>query len=456
MKSIVSPAEINKYTKAAIPHILELMKFRSVSGVNPTAEHPFGAECDKALNYMINLAQTLGFKTFISARRTYGYIEYGEGKEIFGILCHLDVVPEGDRNQWTKSAWNPLFQNDELFGRGALDDKGPAIINLFALNYLKNKGFVPAKYKIRIIMGLSEETTWESINDYIKHEPDIATGYVPDGQWPVIYSEKGILELDIVGPGQQDWIAYTPNGAQNMVCDNLAVESMQQDIGELIGNLIENGAHFNRTSNRKKITIIGKAAHGSTPENGDNAIFHWIKALINGDYHIPPVVQWLQEHYADNHHDLPLIFNGQADESGNVTSNIGLIGLSSQEQRVAVEIRLPAMITKTQAIAAVEKSLQKYPDLKLHFNDWVQPKYVPLNDARLQTMLSIYRSVTGNKDAEPIAIGGATYARACENLVAFGAADSVELMHSPNERVSIEALKKMFAIYVQAIHDLNQ
>ena len=59
-----------------------------------------------------------------------------------------------------------------------------------------------------------------------------------------------------------------------MVCDNLTVESMQQDVGELIGNLIENGAHFNRTSNRKKITIIGKAAHGSTPENGDNAIFH--------------------------------------------------------------------------------------------------------------------------------------------------------------------------------------
>ena len=151
-----------------------------------------------------------------------------------------------------------------------------------------------------------------------------------------------------------------------------------------------------------------------------------------------------------------MIFNGESDESGNVTSNIGLIGLSSQEQRLAVEIRLPVMITKAQAIAAVKKSLLKYPDLRIHVNDWVQPKYVPLNDARLQTMLNIYRLVTGNKDAEPIAIGGATYARACENLVAFGAADSVELMHSPNERVNIEELKKMFAIYVQAIHDLNQ
>ncbi|MFX4057206.1 MAG: M20/M25/M40 family metallo-hydrolase [Spiroplasma sp. hy2] len=56
-----------------------------------------------------------------------------------------------------------------MFGRGAIDDKGPTIINLYALKYLKDHNYRP-DYTIRLIFGLTEETDWASIKAYMETE----------------------------------------------------------------------------------------------------------------------------------------------------------------------------------------------------------------------------------------------------------------------------------------------
>ncbi|MBY7704420.1 M20/M25/M40 family metallo-hydrolase [Vibrio harveyi] len=52
-----------------------------------------------------------------------------------------------------------MEQDGKLIGRGSFDDKGPTMMNLYALKYLKDQGYNPDKYKIRMIFGLTEETT---------------------------------------------------------------------------------------------------------------------------------------------------------------------------------------------------------------------------------------------------------------------------------------------------------
>ena len=47
---------------------------------------------------MLKLGESLGFRTK-NIDGYCGYIEFGEGKEMLGIIGHLDVVPEGDG--WT-------------------------------------------------------------------------------------------------------------------------------------------------------------------------------------------------------------------------------------------------------------------------------------------------------------------------------------------------------------------
>ena len=62
-----------------------------------------------------------------------------------GILTHIDVVPAGEG--WTHDAFGGEIVDGRIYGRGAMDDKGPAIAALYALKalsdnmiHLKKKG----------------------------------------------------------------------------------------------------------------------------------------------------------------------------------------------------------------------------------------------------------------------------------------------------------------------------
>ena len=66
---------------------------------------------------------------------------------------------------------------------------------------------------------------------------------------------------------------------------------------------------------------------------------------------------------------------------------------------------------------------------------------------------SVTDSVTGDKDTKPLAIGGATYARAIPNAVGFGPVFpyEAELAHEPNEFASIDSLIKAQQIYYRTL-----
>ena len=86
-----------------------------------------------------------------------GLIDYGEGEETLGIMCHMDVVPEGEG--WKHPPYGGVIADDEIHGSGTLDDKGPAICALYALAAVKECG-LPMKRKVRIMLGGDEESGW--------------------------------------------------------------------------------------------------------------------------------------------------------------------------------------------------------------------------------------------------------------------------------------------------------
>lgn len=59
---------------------------------------PYGREVYRALEYVLNLAAEMGFRT-ANIDGHVGYVEYGEGDEMIAVLGHLDIVPAGDG--WT-------------------------------------------------------------------------------------------------------------------------------------------------------------------------------------------------------------------------------------------------------------------------------------------------------------------------------------------------------------------
>ena len=92
-----------------------------------------------------------------------------------------------------------------------------------------------------------------------------------------------------------------------------------------------------------------------------------------------------------------------------------------------------------------------------HEHDYLASLYVPKESELVQTLLQTYRDMTGDL-REPQVNGGATYARAMKNCVAFGAMfkDTKDTMHRPNETWRRDELEMTMKIYAEAIYRLQQ
>lgn len=155
---------------------------------------PFGKGVQDALEYTLNLGEKMGFAVK-NVDNYAGHIEFGEGDEIIGVLAHLDVVPEG--SNWDYDPYGAEIADGKIFGRGTIDNKGPAVSALYAMKALKDEG-IPVNKRVRLILGTNEETGWEGINYYMKNEETPHMGFTPDADFPAIHGEMGILIFDLV------------------------------------------------------------------------------------------------------------------------------------------------------------------------------------------------------------------------------------------------------------------
>ena len=74
-------------------------------------------------------------------RNYIGYAELAgaDPEKYLATICHVDVVPVG--NGWTADPFKMRIQDGWLLGRGVSDDKGPMIVTLYALKFLKEQGY---------------------------------------------------------------------------------------------------------------------------------------------------------------------------------------------------------------------------------------------------------------------------------------------------------------------------
>ena len=150
--------------KDLIKNLQSLIKIPSVHIDSSNPDTPFGKNTVEALNYTLNLGQKFGFRTK-NIDGYCGYIEFGSGDELIGIIGHLDVVPEGEN--WTYPPFGAQIVDNKIYGRGSIDDKGPVIASLYAMkavmDYCNNNSIFINK-RIRLILGLNEERDWKCID----------------------------------------------------------------------------------------------------------------------------------------------------------------------------------------------------------------------------------------------------------------------------------------------------
>ena len=95
-----------------------------------------------------------------------------------------------------RDRFEPLVKDGMIYGRGSSDDKGPAVASLYALRCVRELNF-PMKHKVRLILGTAEETGCSDIEYYLKKESTPPMVFSPDGDYPILNTEKGQLRPDV-------------------------------------------------------------------------------------------------------------------------------------------------------------------------------------------------------------------------------------------------------------------
>ncbi|MGN1097325.1 MAG: Sapep family Mn(2+)-dependent dipeptidase, partial [Clostridia bacterium] len=270
---------IDKYLEDNTENLInDLARIVAIPSKRGQAEEgkPFGAACALALDEMDKLAKSAGFKT----QNLDNYMlecDYNGEETALGIIAHLDVVPEGDG--WDSNPFELVKKDGAVFGRGTIDDKGPAIAAFYAVKALKENGVKLAK-NVRLLFGSDEESGMGDLEYYRSKKALPEMMLSPDGEFPVINVEKGVCQFSF----KKEYSVVAAPSLVSLKAGNV-VNAVPEKAEAVVSGISEEQAKsaaaaadtslkfdFVTCGEGVKIMAKGVSAHGSTPEKGDNAL----------------------------------------------------------------------------------------------------------------------------------------------------------------------------------------
>lgn len=421
----------------------DLKTLVAANSANAKAEEaaPFGKGVREALAKAIEIAEKFGFRTYTDPEGYYGYAEVGEGEELFGVLGHLDVVPSGPKSDWQTDPFVMTEKDGKLYGRGTQDDKGPLLASMYALKLLLDGG-AKLDRRVRFIFGTNEESLWGGIKAYVKKEEHPALGFTPDSSFPLNYAEKGLINYELTMREVTDAVflggtAYNAVPAEATTAYDKSVEDALKSLG------------YKYIVKDNVITVIGKTMHAMAADKGINAVVRLAEAMRKAGKD-GAMLRFLTEK-GNNPHGSPIFGDISDDISGKLMFNVGVAKLEKDSQMIGIDMRTPVTYEKEKADEAIEKAAKSY-GISVRQYDYLRPIHIDVNSELVKSLMRAYREVTGDEKSQPAVSGGATYARAMDNIVAFGAnfPGHEATDHQANEHASIEDLKKAMLIYMRA------
>ena len=468
--------QIENYKNEIIKTTQELIQIPSTHSNSDDPSKPFGENINKSLEYMLDLGNKLGFRTK-NIDGYCGYIEFGEGDELIGIIGHLDVVPEG--GNWTFPPFSGTISDNKIFGRGAIDDKGPVVSSLYAMKIVKDNYKI--NKRVRLILGLNEERDWQCINYYKEHEELPTIGFSPDADFPCIYAEKSLLTCNLTSDLTSDY-----SNAQNpdiqiiqIDCNNNAINVVPKFCSVII-KINSNKINMNEftqklktiidrhqyeidiyqiDNNKVKLTSHGIPSHAAHPDMGINAIS---RLLIVTDrifkYYDSKleILDFFKDYIGTEYNGESLKINFE-DESGKLTLNVGNVELKNNILKIGMNLRVPVTTDISKVTNSFIFLISNYKNIEFNVINHMPSLYISKDNYLVKTLCNIYNEET-NSNLEPIAIGGATFARAFDNCISFGAnlPGNKDMCHQTDEFVDIDNLILACRIYARTILELGK
>ena len=354
MNTINWQSEIEKRKQNLLVDTQNLLKIKSVLDEEQQTETaPFGVGVKEALDYMLELGANDGF-TVKNVDHVAGHIEMGEGEELLGILCHVDVVPEGDG--WSSDPFGAEIRDGKIYARGAVDDKGPTMAAYYAMKVIKELG-LPLHKRVRMIIGTDEESQWRCVNHYFEVEEMPTLGFAPDADFPIINAEKGIWDFAMVqAPADKvdqttvNVVEFSSGRRMNMVPDYAVAKVETEKAAELTEAyelFLQKHSltgKANVSNNMVEFELKGVSAHGMEPNNGVNAGLYLASFLADWelDSHAKAYFTFIRDYLFGDSRGNKLGVAYQDEITGDLTLNAGKFRYSkTADSSIGFTMRYP-------------------------------------------------------------------------------------------------------------------
>lgn len=450
--------KIQEYKQCMLNDIAYLVEVPSIRDLSTKGlGSPFGENIKIAFHRFLEIANKLGF-TCENDEGYAAHAEIGEGEEYVGVLAHLDVVDVQNIEEWETEPFSMIVKNNKIFGRGVNDDKGPLIAALYAAKILKDMN-VKWKRKVRVIVGGAEETTWECMEHYFKKHSQPALGFSPDGNFPIVNGEKGILGIKVSFKGEdtgEEICSIESRNKVNYVCDDLRVIFKTKNIDNILS--YSKNAHEILLGD-DEVTLIykGKTSLSRNPQRGKNAMFLFVRDFY--DFHfkekgIVNMMNFIKDCLLDDFYGEKIGLYREDKEMGKSSICPMTIKWKNGKGEMSLDYRYPKNIEPTEIKNRLYELAKEY-NFDVDFEREKKLLYVSNDSELIMALKEAYKKVM-NEEADAITKGGASYARVLKNGVAFGATFEGEEPnpHMPNENMSIDSLMKATEIYCEALYML--
>lgn len=201
--------QLETYISANEERFLEELKdWLRIPSISTLPEHI--GDVRRAAEFAAEQLRQIGFEQ-VQLISTQGHpLVYGEwlketGKPTLLIYGHYDVQPVDPVELWDTPPFEPTVRGDNLYCRGACDDKGQTMLVIKALESLiRVNGRLPVN--VRVLLEGEEEAGGESIDHYVRTYPErlrcdaafICDTGMPSKEIPaLVYGLRGITYTEV-------------------------------------------------------------------------------------------------------------------------------------------------------------------------------------------------------------------------------------------------------------------
>ena len=413
---------------------------------------PFGEGPAQALKLGLEIAGELGLEAHNCEDRM-GYAQVGQGTDYLATITHLDVVPSVG---WAEDPFTLRRREGYIIGRGVMDDKGPSVLCLYALKYLKDSG-MPLRYPVRALLGINEENHMADLDYYLANYKAPLFCFSPDADFPLCNGEKGIFHGKVVSWLPMKRVKDIRGGVAANVIPDLAeawVEAEKLSSTERVT--------AQREGDCWHLTAKGIGGHASVPEGTVNAIGVLVDYILEQG-----ILSGAEEDFfygLQRLHSDPYGVNLGLDTEDMIFTPLtivgGVIGMEEGHVFQTVDCRYPTTSSGQDIVAQLTGNWGELAQVHVLSDD--KPFYMALDNPAVQVCVDTYNAVTGEQ-AQPYTIGGGTYARHFPNAVSFGpehperpAPDFAGPIHGVDEAANIDWLMEALQIYILALIELEK